>query len=67
MFKEYKSKKIISYKNLNNFIKKNKKKRTVLCHGVFDIVHPGHIRHFAHCKQTNSFPHQRPIYKKRYL
>jgi rfaE bifunctional protein nucleotidyltransferase chain/domain len=51
MFKEYKSKKIISYKNLNNFIKKNKKKRTVLCHGVFDIVHPGHIRHFAHCKQ----------------
>ena len=22
-----------------------------MCHGVFDIVHPGHIRHFAHCKQ----------------
>ncbi len=20
-------------------------KKTVLCHGVFDILHPGHIRH----------------------
>ncbi|OGG04295.1 hypothetical protein A2Z33_04055 [Candidatus Gottesmanbacteria bacterium RBG_16_52_11] len=22
-------------------------KRIVLCHGVFDLVHPGHVRHFA--------------------
>jgi rfaE bifunctional protein kinase chain/domain/rfaE bifunctional protein nucleotidyltransferase chain/domain len=51
MFKNYKSKKIISYNNSEKILKKFRKKKTVLCHGVFDIVHPGHIRHFAHCKQ----------------
>ena len=51
MFKNYKSKKIISYNNVSKFFRKFKKKKTILCHGVFDIVHPGHIRHFAHCKQ----------------
>ena len=50
MFENYKSKKIISYNSSEKFFKKFKKK-TILCHGVFDIVHPGHIRHFAHCKQ----------------
>lgn len=25
-------------------------KRVVLCHGVFDLVHPGHIRHFESAK-----------------
>ena len=24
---------------------------TVLCHGVFDIVHPGHLEHFRQAKQ----------------
>ena len=51
MFSDYKSKKIIQYRNADSFIKKIKKKKIILCHGVFDIVHPGHIRHFAHCKQ----------------
>jgi rfaE bifunctional protein kinase chain/domain/rfaE bifunctional protein nucleotidyltransferase chain/domain len=51
MFKNYSSKKIISFNNLEKHFKKLKKKKTILCHGVFDIVHPGHIRHFAHCKQ----------------
>ena len=51
MFSDYKSKKIILYRNADSFIKKIKKKKIILCHGVFDIVHPGHIRHFAHCKQ----------------
>ncbi len=51
MFSDYKSKKIIPYRNTDSFIKKIKKKKIILCHGVFDIVHPGHIRHFAHCKQ----------------
>ena len=50
MFKNYSSKKIILFNNLEKHFKKLKKK-TILCHGVFDIVHPGHIRHFAHCKQ----------------
>ncbi len=26
-------------------------KKVVLCHGVFDLVHPGHIIHFEHAKQ----------------
>lgn len=25
-------------------------KRAIMCHGVFDIVHPGHIRHFLFAK-----------------
>ena len=25
-------------------------KKTILCHGVFDGVHPGHIRHLAYAK-----------------
>jgi len=51
MFSDYKSKKIILYRKADSFVKKIKKKKIILCHGVFDIVHPGHIRHFAHCKQ----------------
>ncbi len=27
-----------------------RKRKVVLCHGVFDIVHPGHIRHLAYAK-----------------
>jgi len=46
----YNSKKIISYDNASSFFKKIKKK-IILCNGVFDIVHPGHIRHFVHCKE----------------
>ena len=26
-------------------------KRVVLCHGVFDLVHPGHIIHFENAKE----------------
>ena len=25
--------------------------KTVLCHGVFDVVHPGHLEHFRQAKQ----------------
>ena len=50
MKKILKSKKIIPYQKIDKFFK-NLKKKTILCHGVFDLVHPGHIRHFAHCKQ----------------
>jgi len=25
-------------------------KKVIICHGVFDVVHPGHIRHFAYAK-----------------
>jgi rfaE bifunctional protein kinase chain/domain len=45
-FSKYKHK-IVSIKYLK---KKVKNKKIVLCHGVFDVVHPGHIRHLAFAK-----------------
>ena len=27
-----------------------RKKKVILCHGVFDVVHPGHVRHLAYAK-----------------
>ena len=46
------SKKIISLKNLNKIILKLKArgKKIVLCHGVFDLLHIGHINHFQEAK-----------------
>ena len=46
------SSKIISIKKLAQKLKKLKKrqKKIILCHGVFDIVHPGHVRHFSYAK-----------------
>ena len=50
LLNNYKNK-IISIKKLCLKIgKKPRKKKIVMCHGVFDIVHPGHIRHLAHAK-----------------
>lgn len=31
--------------------KRPRKKSVVMCHGAFDIVHPGHIRHLVYTKQ----------------
>ena len=41
-------KKIFLLENLKTIITKakNKGKRIVLCHGVFDLLHIGHIKHF---------------------
>ena len=25
-------------------------RKVILCHGVFDVVHPGHVRHLAYAK-----------------
>src|SRR5215467_1592150 len=29
-----------------------REKKVIMCHGTFDIVHPGHIRHLMYAKQT---------------
>ncbi len=43
--------KIVEFSKAKIFFSKIKKKKKIIhCHGVFDLVHPGHIRHFAHCK-----------------
>ena len=49
--------KIQSLEELSKIIiklKKNKKKIS-LCHGVFDLLHPGHINHFAQAKKKQIF------------
>ena len=48
--KKYKHK-IINSKNYKKFIGSfPRKKKVIMCHGVFDVVHPGHIRHFMYAK-----------------
>ena len=46
------SKKIVSLENLKKIIAKHKtkKKKIVLCHGVFDLLHVGHISYFNEAK-----------------
>jgi len=47
-----KSKKIINIEHAEKLIKKLriKNKKIVLCHGVFDLLHIGHIKHFQEAK-----------------
>ena len=44
-------------KKLSNILKtlKKKKKKVVLCHGVFDLVHLGHIEHFKSAKSYGDY------------
>lgn len=47
--------KVFSYKiknqnELKKILKKRKKDKKILCHGNFDVVHPGHIRHLLYAK-----------------
>ena len=45
------AKKIITSSKLSKIIgKRPRKKKVVLCHGNFDVVHPGHIRHLLYGK-----------------
>ena len=46
-------KKIIKIENLKKLVDqlKNKKKKIVHCHGVFDVVHIGHLKHFKEAKK----------------
>lgn len=45
--------KILSSRDITNKIKlfKKDKKKIVLCHGVFDLIHLGHIQHFQKAKK----------------
>ena len=46
------NKKILNKENIKKIISslKAKQKKIVLCHGVFDILHVGHINHFEEAK-----------------
>ena len=48
-FKKYEYK-IKSIKELKKINTRNVKEKIILCHGVFDVVHPGHVRHLAYAK-----------------
>ncbi len=48
-FLKYKYK-IKNLKDLKKIIKNKKNKKLILCHGHFDVVHPGHIRHLSYAK-----------------
>ena len=40
------SKKIVNINKLKKLVgKMPRKKKIILCHGNFNVVHPGHIRH----------------------
>lgn len=47
------SEKVKTVPELSVIVKKLKKegKKIVLCHGVFDLIHPGHIRYFQSAKE----------------
>ena len=50
-FEKY-SDKVIELNDLKKKIKSfPRKKKIILCHGVFDVVHPGHVRHFYYTKK----------------
>ena len=49
-FKKYKYKIKIIDELKKILSKKTKNNKVVMCHGVFDVVHPGHIRHLAYAK-----------------
>lgn len=49
-FKNYKHKIISSEKALDIYPLNTRKKKIIMCHGVFDVVHPGHVRHLAFAK-----------------
>ena len=52
-FKKY-SNKLIDLKSLKAKVKSfPRKKKLTLCHGVFDVVHPGHVRHFYYTKKKS--------------
>ena len=45
------SKKIINIKKLKKIVGDfPRKRKVILCHGNFDVVHPGHVRHLTYAK-----------------
>lgn len=43
--------KVIDIKSLKKLKEKHKRKKIVLCHGVFDLLHVGHINYFQSAKK----------------
>ena len=43
------SHKILSAEKIARILK-DRKEKSIMCHGTFDVVHPGHIRHLLYAK-----------------
>lgn len=51
MLEEY-NKKIKTPEELKDILgNPPRKKKVIMCHGTFDVVHPGHVRHLAYAKE----------------
>lgn len=52
-------KKVVPFEKITEYVSKmrdgGRKKSIILCHGCFDIVHPGHIRHLKFAKEQGAF------------
>jgi len=44
------SHKVVSVEDLKNKLNLISSSKTIMCHGVFDVVHPGHLRHLSFAK-----------------
>ena len=52
MVKRSISSKIYNVNNLKEILRKNNPDKSIgLCHGVFDVLHAGHIKHFEECSK----------------
>lgn len=49
LIKKY-SYKIKTLNQLKKIVKENSSIKFIMCHGVFDVVHPGHVRHLTYAK-----------------
>ena len=54
---DYANTTFFNLKDLSDIISKKKKdkKKIILCHGVFDLLHIGHIKHFQKAKKFGDF------------
>ena len=50
LYKNYRHKIITKQELVANLGAFPRAKKAIMCHGVFDVVHPGHIRHLAYAK-----------------
>ena len=50
LFDKYKYKILTRNQLLKKCGKYPRRKKLIICHGVFDVVHPGHVRHLAYAK-----------------
>ncbi|MCW9034148.1 MAG: PfkB family carbohydrate kinase [Rhodospirillales bacterium] len=54
-FEKYSHKIVTTDKLLEKIGSFPREKKVIMCHGVFDVVHPGHVRHLAYAKSKADY------------